>query len=67
MAGGTLVISRAVNNHAHYKKRFEALGFHDVTLTALEKDALNSLIRELKPSLIMMGARFYQCCTPFLM
>jgi len=67
MTGGTLMVSRAVNNHAHYKKRLEALGFQGVTLTALEKDALNLLIRELQPALILMSARFYHCCTPFLM
>ena len=67
MAGGTLFVSRAVNNHAHYKKRLEALGFHDVTVTALEKDALYFLIRDLKPSRVLVSARFYQCCTPFLM
>ena len=61
------MISRAVKNHSHYKKRLETLGFPDVTLTALEKDALNSLIRNMKPNLVMMGARFYQYCTPFLM
>jgi len=67
MIGGTLLISRAVKNHAHYKKRLEALGFHHVTVTALDKDALNLFIRELQPDLIIMSARFYQCCTPFLM
>jgi DNA-binding NarL/FixJ family response regulator len=67
MAGGTLVVSRAVNNHLYYKKRFKELGFPDVSVTALEKDALSALIREMKPSLLMMGARFYQSCTPFLM
>jgi DNA-binding NarL/FixJ family response regulator len=67
MKGGTLVVSRCVKNHWYYKKRFEDLGFHDVTITALDKDALNSLIRELKPKMLIMGARFYQCCTPFFM
>jgi DNA-binding NarL/FixJ family response regulator len=67
MAGGTLFVSRAVLNHAHYKKRLEVLGFPDVTVTALEKDALYFLIRDLKPKLVMMGARFHHCCTPFLM
>jgi len=67
MAGGTLVISREVLNHAHFKKRFEALGFRDVSVVALEKDALYSRVRELKPELIIIGARFYHCCTPFLM
>jgi DNA-binding NarL/FixJ family response regulator len=67
MVGGTLVVSREVKNHAFFKKRFEALGFPDVTPTALNKDALNFLIHDLKPGLVIMGARFYQCCTPFFM
>jgi len=67
MAGGTLVISRDINNHPYYQKRLEALGFQNITMTALEKDALNSLIRTMKPNLLIMDARFYQCCTPFLM
>jgi hypothetical protein len=67
MAGGTLIISREVNNHSYFKKRFETFGFNDVTFTALERDALYFLIRDMKPSLVMIGARFYQCYTPFLM
>ena len=67
MKGGTLMISRAVKNHSYYKGRLEALGFSNVTLTALEKDGLNSLIRDLEPDLIMMGARFYECSTPYMM
>jgi len=67
MSGGTLVVSREVNNHSYYKKRLEKLGFPSVTPTALEKDALDSLIRNLKPRHLIMGARFFQCCTPFLM
>jgi DNA-binding NarL/FixJ family response regulator len=61
------MVSRAVLNHSHYKKRLEALGFHDVTLTAFEKDALYSLIREVRPKTLLMSARFYHCCTPFIM
>jgi DNA-binding NarL/FixJ family response regulator len=67
MSGGTLLISRAVNNHAYYRKRLHALGFYNVTVTDAEKNALYLLIREIKPSLILMSARFYHCCTPFLM
>jgi len=67
MAGGTLVISRAEKNHATYKTQLENLGFRNVTVTSLEKDAQYALIRELKPDLLLMSARFYQCCTPFLM
>ena len=67
MTGRTLMISRAVINHSYYKTRLEALGFHDVSLTALEKDALNSHIRKLQPDIILMSARYYYCCTPFMM
>jgi DNA-binding NarL/FixJ family response regulator len=67
MAGGTLLITREVKNHLYYKKRFETLGFRDVTYTALERDALNNLINDIKPKNLIMGARFYQCCTPFFM
>jgi DNA-binding NarL/FixJ family response regulator len=67
MKGGTLIVSRCVTNHWYYKKRFEELGFPDVTVTELDKDALDFLIRELRPKLLIMGARFHQCCTPFFM
>jgi len=67
MAGGTLMVSRAVCNFEYYKNRLLEFGYHDVTVTALERDALFFLIRDLKPSLILMSARFYHCCTPFMM
>jgi len=67
MKGGTLVISRAVSNHLFYKRRLEELGFLNVTATALEKDALNMLIKDLKPDLVIIGARFFQRSTPYLM
>jgi DNA-binding NarL/FixJ family response regulator len=64
--GGTLVITRDINNHSYYKKQLEAVGFPDVTPTLLDKDALDFQIDGLKPTYAIMGARFYQCCTPFL-
>ena len=64
---GTLLVTRAVNNHLYYKKQLEGLGFTNLTVTSLEKDGLNLLIRELKPNLLMMGARFYECSTPYMM
>jgi DNA-binding NarL/FixJ family response regulator len=67
MSGGTLVISRAVNNHVYYKKSLEDFGFPNVTPTDLEKDALNSLIYDIKPKHLLIGARFYQCSTPYMM
>jgi DNA-binding NarL/FixJ family response regulator len=67
MAGGTLVVSRAELLHTHIKKRFEELGFDNVTVTAVEKDGLNMLIGELKPRLVIMGAQFYQSATSYMM
>jgi len=67
MSGGTLVISRAVHNYQYYKKRLEDMGFKDVTFTALERDALYFYIRDLQPNLIIIGARFFQCSTPYVM
>jgi DNA-binding NarL/FixJ family response regulator len=47
--------------------RFEQLGFKNVTVTGAEKDGLNMIINELKPRLIVIGCRFYQCATPYMM
>ena len=67
MAGGTLVVSRATNLFSHLKKRFEQLGFADVTVTGVEKDGLYMLISELKPRLVIVGAEFYLSATPYMM
>jgi len=64
--GGTLVISRRIKNFSFYQKQCEELGFKNVTITAKEKDALNMLIREIKPDLVIIGASFYKCCTPYM-
>jgi len=65
VAGGTLMVSRSVDNQSFIKKRLEEKGFQKVTVTALEMDALDSLIRRMKPDIVMMGARFYECATPY--
>jgi DNA-binding NarL/FixJ family response regulator len=66
MAGGTLFVSRAVKLHGWIKRRLAELGFDDVTVTDTEKDGLNFLIRDMKPRLVLIGSKFYQCCTPFM-
>ena len=67
MTGGTLLVSRDINNHSHYKKRFEEMGFKNVTVTGAEKDGLNMVISELKPRLVVMQSGFYDCATPYMM
>jgi DNA-binding NarL/FixJ family response regulator len=66
MPGGTLLISRAVNWFPHFKERFEALGFPDVHVTAVEKDGLNMLINALKPDYVLIDSNFYDCGTPYM-
>ena len=64
---GILMISRDVVNHGYYKKQAESLGFCNITFTCADKDGLNYVIAEKRPEILMMSARFYQCCTPYLM
>jgi DNA-binding NarL/FixJ family response regulator len=44
----------------------EALGFREVILSAADKDALNRLINELKPRLVLVSGDYYGCSTPFM-
>jgi DNA-binding NarL/FixJ family response regulator len=67
MAGGTLVVSRSEVNHNYYKKTLESMGKKNVRVTSAERDGLNFIIDEMKPDLMIMGARFYQCSTPYMM
>jgi len=67
MKGGILVVSRAVNNHKYFKQQLENKGYKNVVVTAVEKDGLNLIINEMKPDLMIMSARFYQCSTPYMM
>jgi DNA-binding NarL/FixJ family response regulator len=64
MKGGTLVVSRAEPMYPYYKRRFSELGFGEVTITGAEKDALNILIRDMKPSLVILSSGFYEAGTP---
>ena len=66
MAGGTLVVSREVFLHSHYKKRLESLGYRDVAVTATESDGLTMLIRELKPRIVFVESDFYDCASPYM-
>ena len=66
--GGTLLVTRSDKNQTFYKQKLEKeFGFSNVTVTSLDYDGLNSLIRELRPDLLLMGARFYERSTPYMM
>jgi hypothetical protein len=64
---GTLVVNRETNNHAYFTERLERLGFTNVKTTALDKDGLSLVIHKTKPDIVIMGVRFYQCSTPYMM
>ena len=66
MAGGTLIVSRAVKLYPFITKKFAEMGFDNITVTGVEKDGLNMLINEIKPRIVIMGCKFYQCATPFM-
>ncbi|MDR0474510.1 MAG: LuxR C-terminal-related transcriptional regulator [Treponema sp.] len=66
MTGGTLVISRMIKLHDRIKRRFEELGFTNVTVTGEEKDSLNCVINERKPRLVIIGSGFYRAATPYM-
>jgi NarL family two-component system response regulator LiaR len=66
LKGGTLMVSRAITLFPHIKRRLEELGFPKVDVTGEEKDSLNMLINDKKPDLLLVGAGFYQACTPLM-
>jgi hypothetical protein len=67
MISGTLALSRDVILHSHYKAQLEAMGFKNVTVTAVDGNELNKLINELKPLLVLTDCNFYHCSTPYMM
>jgi DNA-binding NarL/FixJ family response regulator len=66
MTRSTLVLSREVNLHSDLKTGLETLGYRDVTVSDADKDALNRLINELKPRLVLVSGDYYGCSTPFM-
>ena len=65
MSGGTLIASKAVKLHSHFKSQFEGLGFTDVAFTTAEKDGLKFAIDDYKPRLFIIESEYYKCCTPY--
>jgi DNA-binding CsgD family transcriptional regulator len=67
MTGGTLLVTRRVKLLDHYKKRLTVLGFKDVAAISADRDGLYTVINEIKPRLLIIGASFYLCATPYMM
>jgi len=67
MLGGTLIITKKTSRHQDFVNEYTALGFPNVMITSLDKDALYFLIDDLKPNLILMDAMLYKAGTPYMM
>ena len=61
------MVSHSINNHKYFKQYLEGKGKKNVMVTDANKDGLNSIINDMVPDLLIMSARFYQCCTPYMM
>ena len=66
MTGATLVVCRAENLFGCIKRQLEKIGFENVIVSGVEKDGLNMLIDELKPRVVLIDCKFYQCSTPYM-
>lgn len=62
--GGVLVVARAKELHAEYKAWLEKFGFTDVLVTDKKNDALNTIIIDNNPRLVIFDSGFYQAGTP---
>jgi DNA-binding NarL/FixJ family response regulator len=57
---GILAVSKATELHAEYKAWLEKMGFEDVTVTDKKNDALNTVICNKKPRLVIIDSWFYR-------
>jgi len=67
MTGGTLVVSREIELHQHYKKRLKEFGFNNFEITAVDKDGLTMMIYDMQPKLVLIEASFYERSTPYML
>jgi DNA-binding NarL/FixJ family response regulator len=57
---GILAVSEAAELHAEYKAWLEKMGFEDITVTDKKNDALNTVICNKKPRLVIIDSWFYR-------
>ena len=58
---GTLAVTGAEELHAEFKAWLEIkMGFEDVTITGIKNDALNTVICNKKPRIVIMDSWFYR-------
>jgi DNA-binding NarL/FixJ family response regulator len=67
MKGGILALSREEKLYPSFMKRFAELGFKDIEISGQERDALNTIINDMKPRLVLVGSGYYKGSTPYMM
>ena len=60
-----MIVTRAKTLYPNIKKYFVNMGFYNVNITGLDRDALFNKIRELNPKLLIIDSDFNQAATPF--
>jgi DNA-binding NarL/FixJ family response regulator len=63
---GTLVVSHYTNCFPFIKSYLEALGYDHVDTTDKERDALNMLINDVKPKIVLIDSFFCSGATPYM-
>ena len=61
---GTLAVTGATELHSEFKAWLEKMGFEDVAVTGEKNDALNTVICNKKPRLVIFDSWFYRDGTP---
>ena len=59
-----LAVTGAMELHAEFKAWLEKMGFEDVLVTGKKNDALNTVICDRKPRLVIIDSWFYRDGTP---
>lgn len=59
-----LLVSRAIKFYPDFINLLQSLGYNNLSITALERDALYAKINDEKPKMLFMDSNFYQAATP---
>ena len=66
MVGRTMVVCKAKKLYPDIKLHLEGMGYKNITITGLERDALIAKIGEVNPDLVLFDSGFNQAATPFI-
>jgi DNA-binding NarL/FixJ family response regulator len=62
-----LIITKPTKLHEYILKSFKGIEYKNVSITDIRRDGLRTLIEELKPTLVIIEADYYDRSTPYMM